>query len=56
MEGPPFSIDENAVSQLYSDAYQCEQLQAQLLEKGMKGQVDAQECVWLLTPINAAQT
>lgn len=50
--GPPFSISEQAIKEYYTEFYQCNCLATKTLEGGLKGKVDADESVWLLTPLN----
>lgn len=48
MDGPPFSIPEQAVTRYYSDHYRTTLLESRPVAGGLKGQVDAQEAIWLL--------
>lgn len=50
LEGPPFSVDQQAVNQLYSADYELNLLTTQALESPFKGQVEAVELVWRLRP------
>ena len=49
MPGPPFSIPEDAVRRLYSDAYEIGPIEARSVEGGLKGKAPASECAWMLT-------
>ncbi|MFA7554660.1 MAG: thiopurine S-methyltransferase [Spongiibacteraceae bacterium] len=48
MEGPPFSVSNDAVKQLYSDNYQLNLLKSDDVAGGLKGQYAAVENVWSL--------
>jgi thiopurine S-methyltransferase len=48
MDGPPFSVPEETVRNLYGDTYQLTQLATVDFPGGLKGQCPASECVWLL--------
>jgi thiopurine S-methyltransferase len=50
MEGPPFSITEDAVEALYSDYYEITRLSQAGVPGGLKGQCAATEVAWLLVP------
>lgn len=49
MPGPPFSLFDKEVKQLYKDAYKLKLLDMKTMEDGLKGQLPASEKVWLLT-------
>jgi len=49
MDGPPFNLDENEVRTHYADAYEIELIRRIDIPGGLKGQVKANETVWLLT-------
>lgn len=48
LTGPPFSVNNDEVAQLYSNNYQLSLLQSNEVEGGLKGQCAAVENVWLL--------
>ncbi len=48
MSGPPFSVTANEVNALYGAGYTLELLCSQPVEGGLRGQVPAEESVWLL--------
>lgn len=49
LQGPPFSIDQAALTQLYHHHYALTLLTTQALASQFKGQVDATELVWHLS-------
>ena len=49
MAGPPFSVNEKTVNDLYSAAYNIKRLERSALEGGLKGKVDADNLVFALT-------
>lgn len=51
MEGPPFSISNEEVSQHYSDSYDLTLLVSANVPDGMKGKCAAKENVWLLKKV-----
>ena len=46
--GPPFSISETMVHEIYSDKYERNLLERVSMEGGLKGKCEAWEAVWLL--------
>ncbi len=48
MDGPPFSINDVEVKQHYETDYQLQCLETKNVAGGLKGNVLAKECVWLL--------
>ncbi|MBV1863790.1 MAG: thiopurine S-methyltransferase [Rhodobacteraceae bacterium] len=48
MDGPPFSIDQRAVAQLYSDTYQVMLAEREEVAGGFQGKFPATEAAWLL--------
>lgn len=46
--GPPFAISEQIVRKLYATTYECDLLQRQPMEGGLKGRTDASEAIWIL--------
>lgn len=52
MAGPPFSISEATLAQLYAGFYRYEELERRAVAGKLKGQVDATEVAWLLEPLN----
>ncbi|MEQ8442774.1 MAG: thiopurine S-methyltransferase [Alphaproteobacteria bacterium] len=48
MDGPPFSVPENAVRTLYGDAYGIQRIVSTPVPGGLKGTVDAREEAFLL--------
>jgi thiopurine S-methyltransferase len=48
MEGPPFSISDREVKELYGGSYGITFLEGVDVPGGLKGKCDAQEKVWLL--------
>lgn len=48
MEGPPFSITGAELEQHYATTYQLSKLKTAVVEGKLKGQVDADETIWLL--------
>lgn len=51
MVGPPFSVNENEVKQLYSAAYQLKHAGSKIIAGGLKGKVASTETAWLLQKI-----
>ena len=51
MDGPPFSVNENEVKQLYSAAYQLKPAGSKIIAGGLKGKVASTETAWLLQKI-----
>ncbi len=49
LSGPPFSIDANLVKRYYQSAYDCQLLERQNVDGGLKGKVAAVEKLWRLT-------
>ena len=50
MDGPPFSISQDEVVRRYASTYEMALLERTEVEGGLKGQCEAQEAVWLLSP------
>ena len=48
MDGPPFSIDQGAVAQLYADTYQIMLVEREEVAGGFQGKFPATEAAWLL--------
>lgn len=48
MAGPPFSVNEDTVSSLYSDNYTINRLERSVLKGGLKGKVEADNLVFAL--------
>lgn len=48
MDGPPFSVGEAEVTELYRDKYRLKLLARDVLPGGLKGKHAAKECAWLL--------
>lgn len=49
LEGPPFSVTQNEVRELYGDAYQINLKTSEALPDGLKGKYPAIETAWLLS-------
>lgn len=49
-EGPPFSVPESEIRALYQSAYDITLLESQSLAGGLKGNVAAEEQIWLMSP------
>lgn len=49
MNGPPFSVPEDEVRAHYAGAYEIELVRRKVIPQGLKGEVEANETVWLLT-------
>ena len=47
-DGPPFSITETMVRDLYTQKYTCDLLERESMPDGLKGKCEASETVWLL--------
>ncbi|MEM8603684.1 MAG: thiopurine S-methyltransferase [Cyanobacteria bacterium P01_H01_bin.121] len=54
MSGPPFSIPEQTVQQLYGAAYALQSLERREVDGRLKEQADAVESVWLLRNVSLA--
>ncbi len=54
MDGPPFSVDEHEMIDLYGQRYDVSLLSRSLLEGGLKGVTPVQQTAWLLRARNAA--
>ena len=52
MEGPPFSVNENEVTQHYGATYQLKSVEIKNVTGGLKGQVASTETAWLLQKTN----
>ena len=52
ISGPPFSISPSEVEQHYAASYQLSVLESENLNGGLKGQVKANETVWLLESLS----
>ena len=50
MEGPPFNVHEDEVIDHYAAGYDIELVRRKVIPRGLKGEVAANETVWLLTP------
>lgn len=50
MPGPPFSVDAAEITRHYGTTYRLEQLSRAAVPGGLKGQCDADEVLWLLSP------
>jgi thiopurine S-methyltransferase len=48
MQGPPFSVGEDELEQLYGAAYQLKLMERKDVEGGLKGKIASTETVWLL--------
>lgn len=48
MNGPPFNVHEDEVRAHYADAYEIELVRRKVIPQGLKGEVAANETVWLL--------
>lgn len=48
MDGPPFNVHEGEVRALYEADYEIELVRRKVIPQGLKGQVAANETVWLL--------
>lgn len=48
MQGPPFSVSEDALEQLYGAAYQLKLIERKDVEGGLKGKIASTETAWLL--------
>jgi thiopurine S-methyltransferase len=48
MDGPPFNVHEDEVRRHYADAYEIELVRRKVIPQGLKGEVAANETVWLL--------
>lgn len=51
MGGPPFSVNEDEVKQLYAVAYRLESAESKIIAGGLKGKVPSTETAWLLHKI-----
>lgn len=51
MDGPPFSVNEDEVKQLYAAAYRLESAESKIIAGGLKGKVASTETAWLLHKI-----
>ncbi len=52
MDGPPFSVKEDEVKQLYAATYQLKSVESKNVADGLKGKVAATETAWLLQKAN----
>lgn len=52
LDGPPFSVNENEVTQHYGATYQLKAVDIKNVAGGLKGQVASTETAWLLQKIN----
>lgn len=50
MDGPPFDVNADEVRALYGDAFGIELVRRKVIPQGLKGQVEANEVVWLFKP------
>ena len=50
MAGPPFSVDQRTLHDLYAETFQLNLLEQREVEGGFRGGVPARESVWLLEP------
>lgn len=50
MDGPPFNVHEDEVHAHYAADYEIELVRRKVIPQGLKGEVDANETVWLLKP------
>lgn len=50
LEGPPFSIDDREVKEIYGEGYESIFLESVDVPGGLKGKCAAKEKVWRLTP------
>lgn len=50
MDGPPFNVHEDEVIDHYASGYDIELVRRKVIPQGLKGEVAANETVWLLTP------
>lgn len=48
MEGPPFAINGDMVEDYYQQAYECQLINQQAVDGGLKGKVEAVEKLWFL--------
>lgn len=51
MDGPPFSVNEDEVKQLYGAAYRLNSAESKIIAGGLKGKVASTENAWLLHKI-----
>ena len=51
MDGPPFSVNEDEVKQLYGAAYRLNSAGSKIIAGGLKGKVASTENAWLLHKI-----
>ena len=51
MDGPPFSVSEDEVKQLYSAAYRLESAESKIIAGGLKGKAASTETAWVLHKI-----
>ncbi|AOE50376.1 thiopurine S-methyltransferase [Kangiella sediminilitoris] len=52
LSGPPFAISESMLKSYYEASYGIELLETEHVEGGLKGEVEAKESIWLLSPAN----
>lgn len=53
LSGPPFCVSNEEIDSLYASVYRPETLGRYPVEGGLKGQCEAMEVVWKLTPLQA---
>ncbi|KXV47009.1 thiopurine S-methyltransferase [Gluconobacter albidus] len=51
LKGPPFSVDEGFVREVYGEAYGIRRLESREVPGGLKGRCPATENVWQLSPL-----
>lgn len=51
LKGPPFSVDEGFVREVYGEAYGIRRLESREVEGGLKGRCPATENVWQFSPL-----
>lgn len=56
IDGPPFSVTDEEIQQLYGSAYSMIALERKAVEGGMKGKVPAMETCWVLEPNHQLRT
>ncbi len=50
MDGPPFDVDADEIRALYANVFNIDLVRRKVIPQGLKGQVEANEVVWHLTP------
>ncbi|MBS1027141.1 thiopurine S-methyltransferase [Gluconobacter albidus] len=53
LKGPPFSVDEGFVREVYGEAYEIRRLESREVPGGLKGRCPATENVWKFSPLPA---